>query len=204
MLSISTWFGLGGQFLLYCFPAVLSCQHISAKWRQKKNKPKAHRYLRGCSWGVQSGARVHNGGIWPKAHSITEETRTLENYTEPEAPFCYSTTQIQEMKHGRNTLIYTPLCPLSWYLLRTKHLWDLLKILLFKKKFCSSFVPLTCIYDSETMWCRVAVYVWWDAIFQNCANSLLKRPMVREIQNFYVTMDIVLCTPAVSSPFQSL
>lgn len=34
--------------------------------------------------------------------------------------------------------------------------------------------------------------------------TLLKRPMVREMQNMYVTMDIVLCTPAVSSPFQSL
>lgn len=173
MLSISTWFGLGGQFLLYCFPAVLSCQHISAKWRQKKNKPKAHRYLRGCSWGVQSGARVHNGGIWPKAHSITEETCTLENYTEPEAPFCYSTTQIQEMKHGRNTLIYTPLCPLSWYLLRTKHLWDLLKILLFKKNFvavlCLWLVFMTlkpcdagsqCMFDGTPSFRTVLTHCW--------------------------------------------
>lgn len=34
--------------------------------------------------------------------------------------------------------------------------------------------------------------------------ALLKRPMVRAMQNVYVTMDIVLLTPAVSSPFQSL
>ena len=50
---------------------------------------------------------------------------------------------------------------------------------------CTVLVFMT---DCKTMWCRVAVYVRWDAIFQNCANSLLKRSMVRENTDlFFVT-----------------